>query len=268
MAMAFERERQGEKRPAEQRPAAPPSRRPEWIGRVAVAVALVIGALVAGHAFTHFVDVKYRDGVQVSGSASRRIQSDRAIWSAVVKARGSTVAEAYAVLHRDVPRVRQWLLDQHVPANAIRVESVVTTELFPHDENGEEQRERILGYELTQEVEVTSNDVDLVGRVARDVTQLIHNGVQVESFQPEYIYTDLGTVKIQLVGRATADARARAMEVARNSHARLGPLVSADVGVVQVNAANQTEVSWEGVYDRTSVDKDVMIVVRTMFLLE
>ena len=44
--------------------------------------------------------------------------------------------------------------------------------------------------------------------------------------------------------------------------------MSARIGVVQVNAADETAVTWDGVYDRSTVDKDVMIVVRTVFELE
>lgn len=240
-----------------------------WPARAAITIGAIVITLIGAQAFSHWVDMRYsaERTIQVSGSASRRIRSDRAMWSARVIARGESVAEAYAILHRDVPRVRQFLLDNRVPANEIRVQSVETTELYAHNEDGVELREQIIGYELSQAVSVTSGNVNLVGRVARDVTQLIEQGIYISSSPPEYIYTELGDVKIRLVGEATADARARAEQVARNSHEELGSLESANVGVVQVNAANETSVSWEGVYDRSSVEKDVMIVVSTTFTL-
>lgn len=241
--------------------------RPEWLGRGLTAMAVVAAAGVGGTAFRHWVDVRYRDGIVVSGVAIRRIRSNRAIWSATVVARAPTLAEAYATLNRDVPRVRQFLLDRRLGPNDIHVLSVSTTEVFGRNAQGMEQRERIIGYELSQAVEVVSGDVDRVSRVARDVTQLIEAGVYVQSTAPEYIYANLGSVKVRLVGDATADARARAEQVAHRSGGQLGPLISASVGVVQVNAANQSSESYAS-YDRTSIDKDVMLVVRTMFLLE
>jgi uncharacterized protein len=256
-----------EKEPAELQKTERVLRAP-WVGRLLIAAAVVGAAFVGGQSFSHWVDVRYRDGIVVSGSASRRIRSNRAIWVAWVPARGATVTEAYATLARDVPRVRQFLIDNHVPESDIAVESVVTEELYAHNEDGVELHEEIAGYELSQAVRVTSDNVDLVARVARDVTRLIESGVYVRSDAPEYIYTDLARVKIGLVGEATADARSRAEQVARNSGGGLDRLVSANVGVVQVNAADQTNVSWEGVYDRTSIDKDVMVAVRTMFQVQ
>lgn len=239
-----------------------------WVGRALIAVAVVLSAGLIGRAADHFVDARFRDGIRVAGSASVRIRSDRALWSSTVTARGATLAEAYAVLQEGVPRVRRFLIDQGVPEDDVRVGAVSTDELYARNEDGMELREQITGYELRQSVHVTSSDIDLVERVSQDVTQLIEGGVHVTSSAPEYIYTDLDEVKIRLVGEATADARARAEQVAENSQSELGRLVSARVGVVQVNAANETEVAWEGVYNRSSVDKDVMLVVHTMFLVE
>ncbi|MGE0790588.1 MAG: SIMPL domain-containing protein [Sandaracinaceae bacterium] len=246
------------------------TRRQRAWSRASVAIAAVAVTLIGALALTHYVDVRYGTDrtVRVSGSASQRITSDRAIWSARVIARGPSVAEAYAVLHRDVPRVVQFLVDQGLSADDISTQSVHTSELHAHNEDGLELEEEIVGYELTQAVQVTSTEVALVGRSARDVTQLIEQGIYIVSSAPEYIYSELGEVKIRLVGDATADARARAEQVAENSGSALGALESANVGVVQVNAANETQVSWEGVYDRSSVDKDVMVVVSTTFALE
>ncbi len=67
---------------------------------------------------------------------------------------------------------------------------------------------------------------------------------------------------------ATRDAKNRAGQVAKNAGSSVGRLTSASVGVIQVNGANESEVTWEGVNDRDSVDKDAMVVVRTTFILE
>lgn len=238
------------------------------IGRVIVALAIVGSAAILAKAFVHFVDVKHRDGIEVAGSARSRITSDRAMWAAEVSTRGATLVDAYNILQQNITRVRAFLQEQGVPEDAITVRSAITREMHPYDDNGIELNETILGYGLTQQVQVTSSDIALVGRVSREITQLIQEGINIASSDPEYIYTELGDVKIRLVGEATEDARQRAEQVANNANGRLGRLVSARIGVVQVNAADETAVSWDGVYDRSTVDKDVMIVVRTVFELE
>ncbi len=230
------------------------------IGRAIVGVAVIASAAILAAAFVHYVDVKHRDGIEVAGSARSRITSDRAMWSAEVSTRGATLVEAYGVLDTHITRVRAFLQEQGVPAEAISVRSAMTREMHPFHENGMELTETILGYSLTQQVEVTSNDIAMVGRISRDITQLIQEGINIASSDPEYIYTELGDVKIRLVGEATEDARQRAEQVATHAHGRLGRLVSARIGVVQVNAADETAVTWAGASVGGTGDKAAMIV--------
>lgn len=251
--------------PAPTDPRPPPS----WIGALFVSAAVIAAAGIVGATAAYWVRVRYREPtISVTGSSTRRIKSDRVLWSAQVVARAETLAEAFRVLSGGTPRVRAFLLQRGVPEADVTVGSIETTELYARNEDGIEIRERIVGYELTQPVEVTSGDIPLVTRVSQDVTQLIESGVDVRSSTPEYIYTGLGPLKVQLIAQATRDARDRAARVAKNTGSRLGTLVSARVGVVQVNAANESEVSWDGVYDRTSIEKDAMVAVTTVFTVE
>lgn len=241
---------------------------PTLVGRVILAVALVAATAILAAAFRHFVDVRHRDGIHVAGSARQRIQSDRALWRATVRAQTDSLVESYRIVQQGTQRVRELLRAAGVPDGDISVASIETHEIHPYDEHGMEVASQVAAVELFQDIHVTSDDVALVGRVSREVTALIEEGINISSQAPEYIYTELGDVKIRLVGEATADARQRAEQVAEHSGARVRRLVSATVGVVQVNAANETEVSWDGVYDRSTVDKDVTVVVRTFFELE
>lgn len=240
-----------------------------WIGPLFVSAAVVGAAAILAGTIGYAVRVKYREPtIGVTGSATRRIRSDRVLWSAVVVARAATLAEAFRVLQNGTPRVRSFLVGHGVPEADVTVGSIQTEELYARNEDGIEIREHIVGYVLTQPVAVTSGNIPLVTRVSQDVTQLIQDGVDVRSDTPEYIYTGLGPLKVQLIAQATKDARDRAARVAKNTGSHLGTLVSARVGVVQVNAANESEVSWDGVYDRTAIEKDAMVAVTTVFTVE
>jgi len=237
------------------------------VGKLVIAVAIVMAATEASKAFIHFVDVRFQDGVTVAGSAKVRIQSDRAIWGGSLTSRGTTLIEAYQGIREGMPKVLAQLKSEGVSEKEIAVGAVETDVLYARNEEGHYLQDQVIGYVLSQPVTVTTDNVELVSRVAQSVTQLIEAGLQIQSGQPSYIYTEIGDTKVQLVGEATADARNRAEQVAKNSGATLGPLLHAKVGVIQVNAANESQVSWDGMNDRTSVEKDVMVVVRTKFLL-
>lgn len=234
-----------------------------------LALGLVCATVVASRAVVTSIRIKNQDRtITATGSARRRIRSDLVVWRAVVSARSPTRAEAYATLARDVPRARQWLIARGFPANFVQVQAVETREIHPHAPNGQELEETVVAYELEQAVRIETRDVDRVAAAERDITALMSDGLAIESEAPRYLYTRLSELKIELTAEAARDARTRAEQIARQSGGRLGQLSRGRMGVFQVNAANETETSSEGVNDTASLDKDALAVVGSVFYAE
>ena len=135
------------------------------------------------------------------------------------------------------------------------------------DEKGNET-ERIVSYELWQNIEITSNDVMRVAEVARQITGLIKDGVVIESNSPTYIYTGLADLKITMLAEATKDASARAQQIAANSAAKVGTIVDARMGVMQINPIHSYEATGSGQSDTSSYEKEITAVVNAKFSLE
>jgi hypothetical protein len=140
--------------------------------------------------------------------------------------------------------------------------------MHAHDKEGRELEETVTGYTMSQTVEVRSSDVDRVTQVSREATELINQGIMIDSSSPEYHYTKIGELKIQMLREAAKDTRVRAEQIAQATGAKLGPLRSARMGVMQINSADSTETSSEGNNDTSSLDKDVIAVVTSNFQLE
>ncbi|MBC7321113.1 SIMPL domain-containing protein [bacterium] len=64
------------------------------------------------------------------------------------------------------------------------------------------------------------------------------------------------------------DARARAERIAQSTGQKVGSLKSASMGVVQVLAPNSTEVSDYGTHNISTIDKEVVVTVRVVFVLK
>lgn len=110
--------------------------------------------------------------------------------------------------------------------------------------------------------------MDKITAVAREATELINQGVHFSSYPPQYFYTRLSDLKVEMLGSATKDARERAEQLAVNSKSKVGKLRSASMGVFQITAANSTVVSDYGVYDTTTPEKDVKAVVTVSYSIE
>jgi uncharacterized protein len=229
---------------------------------IALALGLVLSSLIFGWFFE-----KSRKGdevITVTGSARKRIKSDLVVWSAAVTYQAPTLAEAYRSLSENVPRVKQYLINKGIPENEITISSITTTTLRKADENGQESSE-ISGYALRQQLEVRSTDIDKIAQIAREATELINQGILIESNSPQYLYTKLGDLKIEMLGEAAKDAKTRAERIAASTGNQVGTVRSAKMGVMQITAADSTEVSDAGISDTSSIEKDITAVVNIGF---
>jgi len=240
------------------------------VGWVAMALAVVISTGIAARSW---VSVKTRTvrTIEVTGSAKRRIVSDLISWEAsLATSSSSDRTEAYKALHGHMDKTIAYLKAQGLTDKEIRVSSVQTEELVETEYvgTGDERvaREVHKGWETSQKVTVQSGQVDLVERVSREVTQLIEAGVPITSGAPAYFYTKLGELKIEMLAEASKDARVRAQRMIESAGGgSLGRLMSADMGVINVNPANSTSGSWDGNNDTTTLDKDIITIVHVSY---
>ena len=209
--------------------------------------------------------------MSVTGSAKKRIKSDLVIWKASVNYQATQLSDAYKSLSENVPRVKQYLISKGIPENQITISSITskTIQGKTRNENGEEEDSgKITGYSLSQELEVRSNDVDKIAQVAREATELINQGILLESSSPEFHYTKIGDLKIEMLAEAAKDAKVRAEKIAQATGSSIGNVRSAKMGVMQITPADSNEVSDYGMNDTTSLEKDVTGVVNVSFAVE
>ncbi|HEX8707456.1 MAG TPA: SIMPL domain-containing protein [Pyrinomonadaceae bacterium] len=231
----------------------------------ALAVALVLSSIVMAWAYTH--NKKSDEAITVTGSARKRIKSDLVIWRAGIPSQGTQLADAYKSLTDSVPRVKQYLMSKGISENEITISSISSQTLHEKDEQGNESG-RITGYSLRQEVQVRSGDVDKIDRIAREATELINQGILLESMPPEFYYTKIADLKIEMLAEAAKDAKVRAQQVASSTGSQIGSVRSARMGVMQITAADSNEVSDSGINDTSALQKDITAVVNVSFGIE
>ena len=126
-----------------------------------------------------------------------------------------------------------------------------------------------LGYELTQDVKIESSNLDLVERASRSITEVLNSGVQFYSNPPRYYYTGLKDLKLDLLSKATSDAKARATIIANEAGADIGKLISAEMGILQiVGQYSDDEYSWGGTFNTTSKLKTASITIDLRYEIE
>jgi len=128
------------------------------------------------------------------------------------------------------------------------------------------QKREFTGYRLNQTIQIESKDVDNIEDISRQVTELINLGIEFYSQPPEYYYTKLAELKLEMIASATEDARLRAEKIAINSGSKIGKLKQARMGVFQIIAQNSSEdFSWGGSFNTSSKMKTATITMKLEF---
>ena len=236
---------------------------------VVVAVVLAVSWIAVAVVMTGgFVESrKGQRTIEVVGSAKKQIRSDLVSWTGTFSAHARTMTEAYATMKQGAVKVEAYLKVRGIPPKEFVFSAISTSVIYAQLPNGR-QTNRIESYKLSQNVEIRSTDVDRIAELARKATELINEGVEFQSGAPCYYYTKIADLKIEVLSLAAKDARVRADKIAENTGARVARLNSANMGVFQITAVNSTEVSDLGMYDTTSIDKEIMAVLISKFELD
>ena len=231
---------------------------PLFAGLALLAVAVAVGAFAIADGIRDR-NPSQGDQLTVTGSAKRRIVSDYVVWNVSVTSQQPTAAAAARELGGWTNRLRAFLLDQGVRADELTVQPIATEALT--------KQGNVFAYRLTRTFEVRSPRVQEIAGVAESSATLLTQGIPLAAQPPQYVYTKLPTLRLQLLGEATKDAQNRARVIAEATGAQLGGLRGVDVGVFQVTSPNSTDVSDYGFYDTTTLQKDVTAVVNVTFAL-
>ncbi|MBE0538338.1 MAG: SIMPL domain-containing protein, partial [Ignavibacterium sp.] len=130
------------------------------------------------------------------------------------------------------------------------------------------QTGRVIGYVYSQRMQIQSSDVNLIKDISLDITSLIQKGVNFNVEQPEYHYTKMADLKIEIQAAAAKDAMIRAQKIAEATDRELGPMRNARMGVLQITPKFSNAVSDYGINDLSSIEKEIVGVVNASFEIE
>ena len=92
-----------------------------------------------------------------------------------------------------------------------------------------------------------------------------NQGIELISRDPEYLYTRLPELKLEMLAEATQNAKKRAEQMTVATGNKIGFMRSAKMGVFQITPISSVDVSDWGENDTSSLEKKVMAVVKVDF---
>ena len=208
--------------------------------------------------------------LSVTGSAHKAIVSDLVTWSGRITVKDEELVKAYDLLKINSDKVKDFIISNGVPESDITFSSISISrryyqEVITGTKTTVLTTDKVESYTLTQSISISSSDMKKVPEVSRSITSLIKDGIEIDSDAPRYLYTKLSELKINMLAEATKDATTRAEQIVNTANGRLGKLVEARMGVMQINPKGVTDTSAEGNNDTTSYEKEITAIVSVKF---
>lgn len=231
---------------------------------------LILGAILALGVIcaTHIVaGALPTDGITVTGSASKVVQSDTATLEISIISRNWTRKLCLSDIKNQMPTVIAYLKNNGIDEKDIDIKTTHGYFTYRYLPNGVSSNE-VDHYNLYQPITIKSNDVQKIKKISNDITNLINKGIDLDVSAPEYYYSKLSDLKVELLRDATMDAKQRASAMLKSTNNRTGKIQSVRMGVFQITSANSTDVSDGGIYDTSSIEKKVTAVANVVFKIK
>jgi hypothetical protein len=206
------------------------------------------------------------DTITVTGASTERITSDYVDWSVEVTQSGPTQQASYQGLQPAVEKTVAFLKAQGIETDEMELDSVQSEKEDVRDPRTGELRSTT--WTTKQAILIGSWDVDKIYKISGQIGQLIGQGVPLTINEPAYTYTKLAEKRVDMLAKATKDARARARAIAWEAGAGIGAITNADTGTFQITSPNSTEASDTGSYDTRTIDKDITAVMAVAFRVD
>ncbi len=215
--------------------------------------------------------------VTVKGAAERDVRADLSVWPMKLRVAGNDLAEAGRSLESTRAKVLQFLSEKGFAADEVSSGGLRVSDRQASD-YGQSNLRDMLRYVVEATVLVRSRNVDQVQQVSRMTDELVRAGVVLSSKNdwqaagPRYVFTQLNSIKPEMLAEATKSARAAAAQFATDSGSAVGSIRRASQGLFSITNRDQSAPGQgEGggsSDDESDPNKRVRVVVTIDYLLE
>ncbi|CAM1362834.1 hypothetical protein BA195_12575 [Tenacibaculum soleae] len=200
-----------------------------------LAMALVFAGYFIGN--SHWKALKNNRKVTVKGLAKKEVNANLAVWPMVITLTNNSLGDLKTNLDNQKKAVENFFLSKGFSDNEIAIENTNITDAQA-DLYGN-NRQKNFRYLAKTEVTLRTSDLKKIKEAQKEVINLVAKGVIINSkntWRPiEFIFTDLNTIKPQMIEEATKKAKEVAEKFAKDSNSSVGKIKNAQQGLFTIN---------------------------------
>lgn len=218
---------------------------------IAVAIVILGISLKAG-----IDNIAFRDReVTVRGLAEREVPADLVTWPITYSLAGNDLQEIYDNVSRNNDIIVKFLTSNGINSNEISVNPPDTYDATSNRYGSDSFKFK---YSINCTVTVTTKQVGKVRELLNRQSELLKQGIAFSNSYINYQFTELNSIKPEMIAQATKAAREAATQFAADSDSRVG----------KIKTASQGQFSIEDSDSSTPYIKKVRVVSTIVYYLE
>ncbi|HEV7701982.1 MAG TPA: SIMPL domain-containing protein [Candidatus Paceibacterota bacterium] len=197
----------------------------KYFGKIGIAVGILIFSVVFYLAAGNFSNQGAY--VEVKGLSEKIVKADVAIWSLNFDVKSNDIDSLYASIDKNTKAVKAFLVAKGFEESEINVAPV---NIFQDTYTGS-----LFRYNSTTQMSVYTKKVDLVKSASTDTLSLVKEGVTLNQNSISFEFSDINSVKPEMLAEAIKNAKVSAGQFATESGSRLGSISRGNQGVFDIS---------------------------------
>lgn len=199
---------------------------------------LIVLGIFIRYGLTHLND-SHRT-VTVRGLCEKEFKANKVTWPIVSKDVGNYLPTIFANIEHANSQIVTFLKENGIEDSEISINppAVIDLQADRYSNNNNYYR-----YNVTNVIVVTSSKVDKVNELIKKQAELLKQGIAIVAgdyqYQTIYEYTDLNSIKPEMIAEATQNARAAADKFAEDSGSKVGRIQTATQGQFSIEDRDQ-----------------------------
>lgn len=194
------------------------------IGTIAAAVFLVFTLIFLISAKSFSDQGSY---VEVKGLSEKIVKADTAIWNINFDIKSNDIDSLYSDTERNITIIKKFLKEKGFEDAEVNVASINIYQ--------DTYKDAVFRYNAINQLSVYTNKVDLVKTASKETLTLVKKGVTLSQNSVNYEFSDINSVKPEMLTESIKNAKETARGFAKEAGASLGSVQRGNQGVFDIS---------------------------------
>jgi len=164
--------------------------------------------------------------VEVKGLSEKIVKADTAIWSMSFEVKSNNVDTLYSDIEKNISTIKTFLVEKGFDVAEVNVAPVNIYQ--------DTYKEAAFRYNSMNQISVYTKKVDLAKTASNDTLMLVKRGVVLNQNSISFEFSDLNSIKPDMLAEAIKNARDTASQLADNAGTSVGKITRGNQGVFDI----------------------------------